>query len=95
MRKRRIFQKEINNGEIDFISIINPRVYIHECKIQIDGITKYLEDQEFYLDGTFGEKDYTLDLYKTTLSPIINLILNQGIVTCFPYGQTGSGNHLL
>ena len=91
VRKRPIFQKEINNGEIDCISIINPRVYIHECKIQIDGITKYLEDHEFYFDGTFGEKDNTLDLYKTTLAPMINLILNQGIVTCFAYGQTGSG----
>ena len=91
VRKRPIFQKEINNGEIDCISIINPRVYIHECKIQIDGITKYLEDHEFYFDGTFGEKDNTIDLYKTTLSPMINLILNEGIVTCFAYGQTGSG----
>ena len=91
IRKRPIFQKEINNGEIDCISIINPRVYIHECKIQIDGITKYLEDHEFYFDGTFGENDSTLDIYNITLSPMINLILNQGIVTCFAYGQTGSG----
>ena len=91
VRKRPIFQKEINNGEIDCISIVNPRVYIHECKIQIDGITKYLEDHEFYFDGTFGENDSTLDVYNVTLSPMIDLILHQGIVTCFAYGQTGSG----
>ena len=91
VRKRPIFQKEINNGEIDCISVVNPRVYIHECKIQIDGITKYLEEHEFYFDGTFGENDNTLDLYNVTLAPMIELILNQGIVTCFAYGQTGSG----
>ena len=91
IRKRPIFQKEINNGEIDCISVVNPRVYIHECKIQIDGITKYLEDHEFYFDGTFGENDNTLDVYNITLAPMIELILNQGIVTCFAYGQTGSG----
>ena len=91
VRKRPIFQKEINNGEIDCISVVNPRVIIHECKIQIDGITKYLEDHEFYFDGTFGENDNTLDIYNITLSPMINLILHQGIVTCFAYGQTGSG----
>ena len=91
IRKRPIFQKEINNGEIDCISIVNPRVYIHECKIQIDGITKYLEDHEFYFDGTFGENDKTLDVYNITLAPMIELVLNQGIVTCFAYGQTGSG----
>ena len=91
VRKRPIFQKEINNGEIDCISIVNPRVYIHECKIQIDGITKYLEDHEFYFDNTFGENDSTLDIYDVTLAPMIDLILHQGIVTCFAYGQTGSG----
>ena len=91
VRKRPIFQKEINNGEIDCISVVNPRVYIHECKIQIDGITKYLEDHEFYFDGTFGENNSTLDIYDITLAPMIDLILNQGIVTCFAYGQTGSG----
>ena len=91
VRKRPIFQKEINNGEIDCISVINPRVYIHECKIQIDGITKYLEDHEFYFDATFGEKSKNTDIYNITLYPMIHLVLNQGIVTCFAYGQTGSG----
>ena len=91
VRKRPIFQKEINNGEIDCISVINPRVYIHECKIQIDGITKYLEDHEFYFDATFGEDSKNYDVYNITLYPMINLVLNQGIVTCFAYGQTGSG----
>ena len=91
VRKRPIFQKEINNGEIDCISVINPRVYIHECKIQIDGITKYLEDHEFYFDATFGENSKNYEIYNITLSPMINLVLNQGVVTCFAYGQTGSG----
>ena len=91
VRKRPIFQKELNNGEIDCISVVNPRIYIHECKIQIDGITKYLEDHEFYFDNTFGENDETEDVYKYTIAPMIELTLNQGIVTCFAYGQTGSG----
>ena len=91
VRKRPIFQKELNSGEIDCVSVVNPRVYIHECKVQIDGITKYLEDHEFYFDNTFGDKEQTSDVYKYTISPLISLILNQGIVTCFAYGQTGSG----
>ena len=91
VRKRPIFQKELNNGEIDCVTVVNPKIYIHECKMQIDGITKYLEDHQFIFDNTFGEKDDTSDIYKYTISPVINLILNQGIVTCFAYGQTGSG----
>ena len=91
VRKRPLSKKEMQNGEIDCVSVINPKIIVHECKIKIDGITKYLEDHEFYFDGTFGENDNTLDIYNITLSPMINLILHQGIVTCFAYGQTGSG----
>ena len=91
VRKRPIFQKELNNGEIDCVSVVNPRIYIHECKVQIDGITKYLEDHEFYFDNTFGDNDETSDVYNYTIAPLIDLILNQGIITCFAYGQTGSG----
>ena len=91
VRKRPRSQKEINNGDIDCISVINPRTIVHECKVQVDGITKYIEDHEFYFDNSFNENDDTKEVYKYTISPIINLILNQGIVTCFAYGQTGSG----
>lgn len=81
----------MSNGEIDCVSVVNPRMYIHECKIQIDGITKYLEDHEFYFDNSFGENNTTEEVYQYTLSSMINFVLNQGIVTCFAYGQTGSG----
>ena len=91
VRKRPRSQKEVNNGDIDCISVINPRTIVHECKVQVDGITKYIEDHEFYFDNSFDENDDTNVVYKYTISPIINLILNQGIVTCFAYGQTGSG----
>ena len=91
IRKRPMSQKEINNDDIDCISVINPRTIVHECKVQVDGITKYIEDHEFFFDNSFNENEDTKVVYKYTISPIINLILNQGIVTCFAYGQTGSG----
>ena len=91
VRKRPLSEKEINNGEIDCISCLNPKVVIHECKIKIDGITKYLEDYDFYFDNTFSENESTEEIYGYTIEPMINLVLKKGIVTCFAYGQTGSG----
>ena len=91
VRKRPLSKKEINNGEIDCISCLNPKVVIHECKIKIDGITKYLEDYDFYFDNTFSENESTEEIYGYTIEPMINLVLKKGIVTCFAYGQTGSG----
>ena len=91
IRKRPLSKKEISNGEIDCITCINPKIIVHECKMKIDGLTKFLEDNEFYFDNTFNENESTEDLYKYSISPMINFILNKGIVTCFAYGQTGSG----
>jgi kinesin family protein 2/24 len=91
VRKRPISNKELQAGEIDCVSSLNPRLFIHECKIKIDGITKYIEDHEFYFDNVFSEKEATEDLYTYSIEPTIKLIMNRGIVTCFAYGQTGSG----
>ena len=91
VRKRPIFKKELSIGEIDCVSSLNPRLYIHECKMKIDGITKYVEDHEFLFDNVFGDNHTTNDLYHYSILPTINLILNKGIVTWFAYGQTGSG----
>lgn len=73
------------------MSALNPKITVHECKIKIDGITKYLDDQEFYFDNVFGENESTEEVYDYSVGPMIEFVLKQGIVTCFAYGQTGSG----
>lgn len=91
MRKRPISNKELNNSEVDIVSVINPKIFVHECKIKIDGFTKYIDDQEFTFDYAFSDNHQTLDVYKCSILPNIPLIMNGGVVTCFAYGQTGSG----
>ena len=51
VRKRPIFKKEQQVGEIDCVSVANPRILVHECKFRVDGITKYLDNQEFQFDN--------------------------------------------
>ena len=91
VRKRPIFQKELIDGEIDCISAINPKVYVYECKIKIDGYNKYIDTNEFKFDNAFNENDSTMLLYNCTIQPSLDILLNGGVVTCFAYGQTGSG----
>jgi kinesin family protein 2/24 len=91
VRKRPIFQKEIQEGEIDCISAINPKVSVYDCKVKIDGITKYIDTNDFYFDNFFHESEDTETLYECSVKPAINLLLQGGVVTCFAYGQTGSG----
>jgi hypothetical protein len=32
------------------VTILNPKVIVHACKLKVDGITKYLENQAFEFD---------------------------------------------
>lgn len=42
VRKRPLFEKETQAGEIDSVSCSNPKIIIHEPKLKVDGITKYI-----------------------------------------------------
>jgi len=64
---------------------------VHEAKVKIDGITKYIDDQEFYFDNSFAENNTSDDVFNYSVAPTLNMILNRGVVTVFAYGQTGSG----
>ena len=91
VRKRPIFEKEIQNGEIDCISAINPKVCIYDCKLKIDGYTKYIDMNDFYFDNVFNENENTDLLFNCSVKPSLDILLKGGVVTCFAYGQTGSG----
>ena len=91
VRKRPIFEKEIQNGEIDCVSAINPKVSIYDCKLKIDGYTKYIDTNDFYFDNVFNENENTDLLFECSVKPSLDILLKGGVVTCFAYGQTGSG----
>ena len=91
VRKRPIFDKEIQNGEIDCVTAINPKVVIYDCKLRIDGYTKYIDTNNFYFDNVFNENEDTNLLFECSVKPSLDILLKGGVVTCFAYGQTGSG----
>ena len=91
VRKRPIFDKEIQNGEIDCVTAINPKVCIYDCKLRIDGYTKYIDTNNFYFDNVFNEHEDTNLLFECSVKPSLDILLKGGVVTCFAYGQTGSG----
>ena len=91
VRKRPLFDKEYNAGEIDCVTAANPKVVVHECKFKVDGITKFIEDTEFKFDNTFHESEGAEDVYEFQIKNLIPTIFRNGVVTCFAYGQTGSG----
>ena len=71
VRKRPLFDKEYNAGEIDCVSSSNPRIVVHECKFKVDGITKYVEDNEFKFDNSYDEKETADDVYKYQIRDLL------------------------
>lgn len=39
-KKRPIFRNELADGEIDVVSVRNPKIIVHDCKYRVDGVTK-------------------------------------------------------
>ena len=64
VRKRPLFDKEEKSGEIDIVSACNPKTVVHECKYKVDGITKFVESQEFKFDNSYSEKEGSEAVYE-------------------------------
>ena len=86
-----MFKKEEANYEIDSVSSSNPMIRVLVPKYKVDGISKFVENAQFQFDNTYNENEDTKEIYEYSLKPLLNLMLDQGVVTCFAYGQTGSG----
>lgn len=91
VRKRPISQKEIKRHDYDSVTCLNPLVVVHDCKLKVDGISKYLDNTSFEFDHTFHEDDSTDDIYLYAVQPLVDFVLSGGRATVFAYGQTGSG----
>ena len=91
VRKRPLFEKELEAGENDAVSVANPQIKVHAPKLRIDGITKYIDNTMFTFDNTFNHKESTDDVYSFSLKKLLPDIFNKSYITMFAYGQTGSG----
>ena len=86
VRKRPLFEKETIAGEIDAVSCANPRIYVHEPKIKVDGITKYIQDHNMIFDNVFGNNETGSHVYEFQVKPLLPSLFQRGVVTLFAYG---------
>eukprot|EP00903_Cladosiphon_okamuranus_P015554 g14359.t1 len=91
IRKRPTNAKERARKDHDAVSCFNPEVTVHDCKLRVDGISKYLDSVGFRFDHAFGEDEDNQLVYDCTAKPLVPFVLSRGRATVFAYGQTGSG----
>lgn len=81
VRKRPLFVREANKGEIDCVSCSNPAALVHKCRFKVDGVTKYVDNLGFEFDNTFSEFETSDSLYYSSIQPQIDFLFDGGIVT--------------
>jgi kinesin family protein 2/24 len=64
---------------------------VHDCKLKVDGISKYLDNTSFEFDHTFHEDNSTDNIYDCAVQSLVDFVVSGGRATVFAYGQTGSG----
>nr|CCA14162.1 kinesinlike protein putative [Albugo laibachii Nc14] len=50
VRKRPVNAKETKKRDFDAVTCLNPTAIVHDCKLKVDGITKYLDSNAFRFD---------------------------------------------
>jgi kinesin family protein 2/24 len=93
VRKRPMSEKERQKKDHDSITCYHPHVWVHNAKLKVDGITKYLDHSSFKFDHAFDETLTNEQVYLHSTMPLIDFICagTGGRATVFAYGQTGSG----
>ncbi len=91
VRKRPISSKEVKKLDHDSVTCANPVVVVHDSKLKVDGISKYLDNTSFEVDHTFHENSTTEEVYLAAVQPLVPFVCAGGRGTVFAYGQTGSG----
>ena len=91
VRKRPLFEKETKSGEIDVVTVANPNIAIHNPQYKVDGISKYIQNNDFKFDNAYSEREETLMMYQFQIRDLLPSLFTRGVVTLFAYGQTGSG----
>lgn len=91
VRKRPISRKEVDRSDHDSVTCSNPIVVVHDCKLKVDGISKFLDNSFFEVDHAFNEDCTTEEVYVCAVQPLVGFVAGGGRATVFAYGQTGSG----
>ena len=64
VRKRPISRREVSNKDHDAVSCVHRSVVVHDCRLRVDGISKYLNNQQFAFDHAFSENEDTAEIYR-------------------------------
>ncbi|CAJ1370183.1 unnamed protein product [Effrenium voratum] len=92
VRKRPIFSHELEQGEFDAVTCLEPgRIVVHDARMHPDMVKLFMNHHDFGFDEAFGEQMGNFEVYQGTARQIVQNALEGKSGTVMMYGQTGSG----
>lgn len=97
LRKRPIFDYELDRGDYDIVSIDNntenshDKCIIHNCVMHPDMKQMQMKITQFPITAAFDEHCSDDDVYRCIAEPLVHHAANGGVSTILMYGQTGCG----
>ncbi|KAJ1454867.1 P-loop containing nucleoside triphosphate hydrolase protein [Pelagophyceae sp. CCMP2097] len=74
------------------ITVLDPKKAFAGRKEEIDYLrADYVRERQYDFDHVYGPEDSTESVYKESVSPLVDAVMEGINVTIFAYGQTGSG----
>lgn len=97
IRKRPMFDYELDRGDYDIISIDNTNershdvTIVHNCVMHADMKQMLMKPIRYPVTAAFDEHACDDDIYRHIAEPLVMNAADQGISTILMYGQTGCG----
>lgn len=91
VRVRPIFDRDIEKGDFDVISVVPGQLVLHSCHFEADLKSPFISHHSFQFDQTFGHTASNKRVYKHAAAEIVQAACDGGVGTIFMFGQTGSG----
>jgi len=97
VRKRPIFEYELDRGDYDIVSIDNTNeamhdvCIVHNCVMHADMKQMIMKPTSYPITAAFDEHCCDDDMYRHIAEPLVLDAANEGVATILMYGQTGCG----
>ncbi len=79
LRKRPLFQHEINKGEFDVITCGGSEVVVHDARMHADFDKMFLDNHRYDFDAVFCDKTDNERVYAETVKPLVDAVVRDGI----------------
>ncbi len=79
LRKRPLFQHEINKGEFDVITCGGSEVVVHDARMHADFDKMFLDNHLYDFDAVFCDKTDNDRVYAETVKPLVDAVVRDGI----------------